>query len=389
MSRHRSTSPPWATRRRSCSISHEASLTGAPRIAAHAAHAFVEHGDECVTVLRWNGPLRDELARSSSRLVLEPFRHVRAMVRRLAGESTIANMIDEAVATLTLRRLRPDLVYANTVKSAAYVRPARRLGISVVLHVHELEPLASATLARYRLDAEYDDVQLVACSTAVAENLAVVTGQPRHEITVVPSVVDSVAIRELADTPATIARSNASVEVPFRVGACGTADERKGFDLFLDAASKLTAGRDEPLEFVWIGRHNADAVTAVAALPDDVNVVLTGELDNPLPTLRSLDVFTLPSRSDPFPLVVLEAMALERPVVAFDVGGLREQLATTGVLVAPGNTDALADEINELLDDPERRAQLGADARARVEAEFGLATFGREVLAAAAQARWS
>ena len=58
-------------------------------------------------------------------------------------------VLEERVARAVLLRTRPRSVYANTVLSACYVRPALRLGLPVTLHVHELEPLTSSVLNRY------------------------------------------------------------------------------------------------------------------------------------------------------------------------------------------------------------------------------------------------
>ena len=106
----------------------------------------------------------------------------------------VADRFEEAVALAVLVWFRPRLVYANTVKAACYVRPAIWLGIPVVLHVHELEPLASTTLARYHLADSYERVALVGCSAAVCENLERVTGVPVQRMVLVPSMVDVEAI---------------------------------------------------------------------------------------------------------------------------------------------------------------------------------------------------
>jgi mannosyltransferase len=89
--------------------------------------------------------------------------------------------------------------------------------------------------------------------------------------------------------------------------------------------------------------------------------------------LAGWDVFVLPSREDPFPLAVLEAMAAGLPVVATRSGGIVEQVTPeTGVLVEAGDASALAAAVSELLDDPAARGSMGRAARERVTAEFGL-----------------
>ena len=80
----------------------------------------------------------------------------------------------------------------------------------------------------------------------------------------------------------------------------------------------------------------------------------------------------MPSRDEPFGLVALEACALERPVVAARVGGLAEQIleGETGLLVPPGDVDALRAALERLLGDAELRRRMGDAARERVRAHF-------------------
>jgi glycosyltransferase involved in cell wall biosynthesis len=85
----------------------------------------------------------------------------------------------------------------------------------------------------------------------------------------------------------------------------------------------------------------------------------------------------LSSRSEGLPVSVLEAMAAELPVVASCVGGVPELVVEgeTGVLVAPGDPDALTAALERLVPDRQLRSRLGAAGRARVEAQFDPGSF--------------
>lgn len=351
-------------------VSHEASRTGGPRAAIEVVRSLESLGVRRVVILRWPGPLRGQFEAAADQVLLEPLRRARVLLRsRLRGGGPAVALEQLAAAWLLIRH-RPRLVYLNTVKSACYIRPALRLGVPVVLHVHELEPLASTGLGRYRLDRLWPRVQLVACSAAVADNLRRITGVA--EVTVIPSTVDAelVAVRAGAGPPPA-GRAGALV-----VGACGTADHRKGADVWLEVAREVRerAGRD--VRFVWVGAPGMEDLNQrVRRLGLDDAVVFTGDLDNPYPALAAMDVFTHPARQDPFPLAVMEAMALGRPVVAFAIEGVRDQVGDAGVLVPDGDAGAMARAVLDLLGDEDRRAHLGCRARTRATGLYGIAAF--------------
>ncbi len=98
--------------------------------------------------------------------------------------------------------------------------------------------------------------------------------------------------------------------------------------------------------------------------------------------LQASDIFVLPSRSEGFSNALLEAMSFELPCVATTVGGNPEVVVDgeTGFLIAPDDSDALADRTLTLLRSPQLCLQLGKASRSRVEAHFTTATMVRRVV---------
>ncbi|WP_353473411.1 glycosyltransferase [Salipiger sp. H15] len=88
--------------------------------------------------------------------------------------------------------------------------------------------------------------------------------------------------------------------------------------------------------------------------------------------LAGADVFVLPSFAEGVPVVLMEALAAQVPVVTTRIAGVPELVehGTSGLLVPPGDAEALAAALEVLLADPDRRRAMGAAGRARVEAEF-------------------
>ena len=95
--------------------------------------------------------------------------------------------------------------------------------------------------------------------------------------------------------------------------------------------------------------------------------------------IAAADIFVLTSRDDPFPLVVMEAMAASRPIVAFAVGGVPEQLGDAGLLVRPEDVAGMAAAVVALVDLPAERERLGAAASERVRAHWDVAAFAEGV----------
>jgi glycosyltransferase involved in cell wall biosynthesis len=111
-------------------------------------------------------------------------------------------------------------------------------------------------------------------------------------------------------------------------------------------------------------------------------VVFAGHRDDAARIVAAADVFALPSWTEGLPLVVLEAMALGRPVVATTVGGTPELVADgeTGLLVAPRDVEALTAALKRVLDDTELRRRLGEAGRRRVQERFSADAMTRDVL---------
>jgi glycosyltransferase involved in cell wall biosynthesis len=105
------------------------------------------------------------------------------------------------------------------------------------------------------------------------------------------------------------------------------------------------------------------------------SVSFLGELPHAevLAMMARCDLFVLPSHTEGFPNVVVEAMALGCPVVATDVGAIAEILGDgSGVVVAPSDAAGLAAALRELMTDPVRRAELADRAQARVHRRYRL-----------------
>ncbi|MDQ5820210.1 MAG: glycosyltransferase family 4 protein [Actinomycetota bacterium] len=166
------------------------------------------------------------------------------------------------------------------------------------------------------------------------------------------------------------------------------------------------AGREaEPLEVFYTGRLSPEkGIAELVAATEGMNLVVSG--DGPLRSLvpnalgfisrnelherfARAAVVVCPSISEGFGVVCAEAMAHGKPVVASAVGGLRGLVddERTGLLVAPGDVEALRAAIQRLLDDPELRARLGSAARRKISGMCGWDSVTQRTLEAYALSR--
>jgi glycosyltransferase involved in cell wall biosynthesis len=362
-------------------VSHEASRTGAPRVAIAIVRALPESLWDRRVVLRWPGPLRSEFNATGARVFLEPLRRVRVTLRLWPPTRRVAAVLEQVAAAIVIVALRPDVIWCNTVLSACYIRPALLLGKRVVLHAHEPDDRMTQVLGRYRLRGHWRSTVLVGCAPKVCAGLAAATGRPVSDVRYIPSVPDGYVVVKLARgvTPPL-------PEHDVLIGACGPPNPGKGADLWLTMVEEIaTSAADLRPHFVWIGGDAPPEFREWAARTEMADrVTYTGSLENPYPLLAALDVFTLTSRADSFPLVVLEAMHLARAVVAFDVGDVAEQVGDTGCLVPVLAVDQAAEAVVALLRDPDERTRMGVAAAARAREHFAIEDFATTVQSVAA-----
>jgi glycosyltransferase involved in cell wall biosynthesis len=157
------------------------------------------------------------------------------------------------------------------------------------------------------------------------------------------------------------------------------ADERKGVAYFLQMAAQLSArlaSRDPRVLFVVSGdgvlRPGLEEQAARLGVTDRVRFV--GWQPDAARVFAAIDVFVMPSTFEGGPTTVLEAMAMARPVIASNVGMVPEVIAdgTSGLIVPPGDPDAIAAALTRLLADDSLRASLGERAREHAVAHFSI-----------------
>ena len=253
-----------------------------------------------------------------------------------------------------LGRLRPELCVVNlrTPYAAPHGTVAALLipRLRVVAVEHSALPSRSRAARSLKRLSSRRLAAHVAVSERTARTIADDAGLPSGRITVVPNGVPEPAGGTL----------DLGVRRPV-VGSVGRLDHLKGFDVLIDALAHVP-------DVTAVLAGDGPAREALLQRARDRRVAdrfrILGWQQEIGPFLRSLDVFVLPSRLEGMPLSVLEAMATGTPLVATDVGGVREAVASgeTGLVVPPDDAPALAEAIRQLADDEQIRGRFAAQA---------------------------
>lgn len=192
-----------------------------------------------------------------------------------------------------------------------------------------------------------------------------------------PSHWDKMAIVRCGIDLATLPPAPPRAPGPVRLICVGRLSSEKGHSGLLVALAKLVAaGRPVVLELVGDGPLGDMLRGEVAALGLGEHVHFIGRLDerSTLARIAAADVLVLPSLMEGLPVVLIEALALGKPVVSSWVAGVPELVepGRTGLLFAPGDWARLAECLDRIVTDDALRAHLAVNARAPVEAEFAI-----------------
>jgi len=160
------------------------------------------------------------------------------------------------------------------------------------------------------------------------------------------------------------------------IGAVGRLSREKGFDLLLQAAAKLLArGIEVGVVIAGEGEEAAMLRGLAVALGIGERVHLLGYCADPRDVFEAMDVFALSSHREGLPNVLLEAAAMEVPIVATRIAGVPRLVrdGETGVLVEPGSVPSLAGGLERLLRDEALQQRLANAGRRRVETHYSFA----------------
>jgi len=334
-------------------LSHNARLEGAPISLLNLAKNLPKEKFDVLFLIPGPGPIKAMLDEAGLRTIILNGIFRRAKLRR--------TIIGEGV----------DLVHVNTLAAGWAIAPAKEAGAKVVWHIREdISYMKGISFGELSKKADV----IIAISNWVKKSLPGIAGK----VKVVYNAVD------LKDFSPNI--SGEKVRAQFGVGRddvlvgqIGAISRRKGSDVFVQAASKVSK-EAKHIKFLMIGdfipgeffKKQFEKVLDSSGMKG--HIIFVPPKKDIRDIFAALDIVVCSSRSEPFGRTIIEAMAMEKPVIATDVGGIPEIIidGTTGIIVKHDDIEKLADEILYLSGDKNRMEDLGKAGRVRALEVFGI-----------------
>nr|WP_240971464.1 glycosyltransferase family 4 protein [Microbispora sp. CL1-1] len=347
-------------------------LYGSDRMVLESVRA-VANTHRVLFILPADGPLADRLKEVGAEIMIMPTPVLRKSLLSPSGLLALAwrtlTVLPRMVALL--RRQRPTALYVNTITIPLWIVAGRLARVRVVCHAHEAEQYLPSLMRRL-LTAPVRLAHHVVANSDVCLRTLVGAGVSRDHVSVVYNgVPDHDEVKPPREAP------------QGRLVVVGRLSPRKGCDVAVRAVALLRArGRDVTLTLVgsvfpgyeWFEEQLRD-------LADD-GVVFAGFQDPVTPFVDDADIVLVPSFGESFGNVAVEAMLAERPVVASDVQGLDEIIQTgrTGLLIPPGDPQALAAAVESLLDDWPHALDLARSGRNAARERFAIARYHSDII---------
>jgi glycosyltransferase involved in cell wall biosynthesis len=372
-------------------------MYGSSKVLLQAVTALKASGHKVCVVVSENGPLTDALELEGIETKIIRLGILRRRYLNVLGLLNRAGVLTRAFFALKklCKQNQIDIIYTNTAPVIIGGILSKFTGIKNVWHLHEiLEP--SSFMHRFfgwMINATAQKVIVV--SDAVYNNWAgridaskmvkVYNGFETSDINVDVNVGANANTNNIKPLREQLNLNNNTI----LVGMVGRVNLIKGQSYFIQiAAAAKAAGLN--CHFVMIG----DAYKGYEYLyPQLENQIAELGLQNSITNLyyqpnaaaliQQLDIFVLPSiKPDSFPVVILEAMAAGKPIIATNQGGAQEQIddSVTGFLVPINDATIAAQKLGVLVNNPDMRTRMGQAGAKKLQEQFSLATFNKNIV---------
>jgi glycosyltransferase involved in cell wall biosynthesis len=367
-------------------VHHEPDLYGSGRAMLRVLGQLDRSRYTPVVLLPKDGPLVDELRKVNVPVIFHPsLTYLRRAIRKPLQLAWWLARIPKDVWGLVrlIRQNRISLVHTNSSIIVTSPLAAWLAGVPHVMHVREFYADFGKLWRGLRFYIEHFSSAIVAVSHAVAAQFHEGRAEVIHDGYLTTAF-------DRAELQPGEVRKQHGLGDALVVGCVGRIKMRRKGQDFLVAAARVLKTRGLSIKYLIVGSVHPDNLEHLDRLHElikandlEKDVILAGEIADPLPAFAAMDVFVLPSCDpEPFGNVILEAMGMRKPVIATALGGSPEMVkeGISGFLVEPNNAEQLADRIHCFYRDREAGRRMGEAGRQRLETQFGLmATTAQEM----------
>lgn len=383
-------------------ISNDGSRTGAPWILLNLIRWLKSHHDlKMAAVLMRDGSLRTDFEQELTTYTWIPtdLNQPERIHKRLVNTFFQRGRSDPGKwLAHIIEKEKPDVIYLSTLVLGKYLGSVRQdARPRIVSHVHELLPsllqLSGYAMVQRQLDLSH---KVISCADCVQNGLTKNFHLPPDRCIILPEFIITQSDNESPNSQENAGPNSQDPQETLGWQKLNTAQERglpvfgiggnpigrKGFDLiplFLKACRQRFG--DEGFLFVWIGCGEGSSPHAslswdleLMGLRDQIVLFPSVAMASFRRLLSRLQVLTLLSREDPFPLVALEAGLLEIPTVCFKGSGAIAEMADEGACIAVDylNLEAFAAAVHRLWAQPDEAQRIGRRCRRKVLEELSL-----------------
>ncbi len=366
-------------------LNNTSDLYGGSRILSIVVDILAKGGHNPIVILSEKGPLIDELDRLGVEWRIIRLGILRRKYLSIKGILNRINVTRKAWKALNslIDEKQIDLIYSNTTGVFIGAFLAKRRKIKHVWHVHEIitKPVAFTHILGYLL-GKCSDLVIVVSDAVKTHWLKHISGAP------IERIYNGINTLPFEQKLGDLKLKLAIPEKDILILMIGRVNHWKGHHYFLDIAEHIQA-ENKNVHFVLAGDAYTGNEHLVEILKNRIenlsfanNVHYLGYREDIPNLLGSADLFVLPSTlPDPFPTVILEAMASATCVAATAHGGALEMIdpGKTGIHIPFDNAKAAAENIEVILNEVTLK-HLGALGRDRIQQQYSLNAFRGNIL---------
>lgn len=369
-------------------FAHSSRLAGAERSLLELVKELNnDYGALSTVILPFHGPLEGLLQKAGAATIIAPLNWWCAPNAELPEDTVIGELYSQSFTWLNknlslLNQINPDIILTNTIVIPWGALAASLLKTPHIWMIHEFGELDHGLKFFEPFPQVLDFInnssdKIITCSKAIRKELF-----PNQSSKKVNTIYKYIDIHVKESVPEVFGDEFFFLPDACRIIISGVVTKEKGQEDAIRAIIELTKNRKRKVELVIMGYSQPYFQNY---LQEIVNAEGAGDYihffpfqENSMSVVNLADIVLVCSRMEGLGRVTIEAMLMEKAIIATNTGGTNEMIfdKNTGLLYTPGNYIQLADQIERLLDNPEERLNLARNACRFAKKTFTKKNFG-------------